>query len=120
MNHRERHPEFDEGCWACKVTTISVSAHATPNRRPEPVRIDLADKRLERDLAAYRRLRHGGFQPQKIDGSADWERAEPSCQFELDTGHMVPKAQMGRVQETIARAKDMGIWTDGGGPGATS
>ena len=112
--HRETHPQFTEGCWACKALSVSISAHATPTRRPEVVDIDRRDSQLDKDRMAYRRLRHAGFQPTKVDGSETLERAEPSCQFEIDTGHLIPRAEMSRVQEGLAVSKELGLITDGG------
>ena len=114
MNHRRTHPKPVEGCFGCKVLSVGFSAAAMPTRYPEPVRIDNADQRLTQDLAAYRRLRHAGFQPTHIEGSAAWERAEPTCQFEFDTGHLIPRKEMGRVQEALAVSKELGYVTDGG------
>lgn len=47
---------------------FAVSAHATPTRKPDVVRIDRADKALEVDGAAYRSLRKQGYQPHDVDG----------------------------------------------------
>ena len=114
MKHRQTHPTPVDDCWACKVLSVNIAAAATPTRRPEPLRVDRRDKQLDADLTAYKRLRNGGLQPTRIDGSADLERQEPSCQFEIDTGALIPKEHMSRVQEGLAISKEMGLITDGG------
>lgn len=65
------------GCCATfaeHARSIAVSAHATPSRRPEAVRIDETEARWDRDGDAYKRLRKEGVQPDHIDGCADIER----------------------------------------------
>lgn len=52
---------------------FAVSAHATPNRRPDVVRIDNKERQFSVDGAAYRRLRKDGLQPPTVDGSAQIE-----------------------------------------------
>lgn len=58
----------------CELTYVehlrgfAVAAAATPNRRPETVRIDAKDAAFERDAPAYKALRRQGFQPRDIDG----------------------------------------------------
>ena len=54
--------------------SVAVSAHATPTRRPDVVRVDETEKQWDRDGESYRRLRKDGLQPNHIDGSADFER----------------------------------------------
>lgn len=53
------------------LTSIAISAAATPSRRPEAVRINDTEARWHRDHDAYTTLRRQGYQPQHIDGSAD-------------------------------------------------
>ena len=113
MNHRQRHSQYVEGCWACKVLSVNVSAEATPNRRPEPVRIEKKDKALSADLDAYKRLRRDGLQPTGIDGSAEAEKRVNS-QWDFDLGRYVPKGEMDRVGEAMAISKELGYVTEGG------
>ena len=84
MKHAEVHPALDvEGCWKCKVSSISYGADALPTRRPDSNRTNAKERVLAKDLDAYKRLRQDGVQPQGIDGAARLEaRAETKDQVE--------------------------------------
>jgi hypothetical protein len=90
MIHRRVHPHLDvEGCFGCKVSGLSIAASATPSRRggSRAATINQKDKKLEKDLDAYKRLRTEGLQPKAIDGSAEVEkRAEYAWQVETGLG----------------------------------
>lgn len=54
---------------------VGLAASATPNRhKPDTLSSLVRDKRWDRDMAAYKRLRADGMQPPQIDGSALRER----------------------------------------------
>lgn len=54
---------------------IRVAANAMPTRSgPELLATMVREKRWERDMGAYKRLRADGIQPPQIDGSALRER----------------------------------------------
>ena len=84
VKHQETHPNLDvEGCFGCKIAGIQVSSAATPTRRRENDAINQKEKRWDRDMDAYKRLRNDGLQPPNIDGSARLEqRAEHKIQVE--------------------------------------
>lgn len=90
MIHRRVHPNLDvEGCFGCRVSGLTIAASATPTRRggARAAEINSKDKKLEKDLDAYKRLRQEGLQPQAIDGSAEAEkRAEHKWQIETGLG----------------------------------
>lgn len=90
MIHRRVHPNLDvEGCFGCRVSGLTIAASATPTRRSgaRAAEINSKDKKLEKDLDAYKRLRQEGLQPQAIDGSAEAEkRAEHKWQIETGLG----------------------------------
>lgn len=71
--HTDRHPTYQEGCWLCKMRSVSVSAVATPTRKPVLVEQLTRDKRTKADCAAYRRLVKGGLDNFKVEGSAHRE-----------------------------------------------
>ena len=108
MNHRQTHPVEVDGCYACKVLSISISAAATPNRRPGVTGKDAQESRLSKDLPAYKRLRRDGLQPRNIDGSAELEKRVGS-QFDIDLGRYVPKSEMSRVLEGQQWCRENGI-----------
>jgi hypothetical protein len=69
--HQERtHPSYVPGCFACRVSTVGVSAEATPTRRPHAVDVEATEKRWHKDHAAYERLVAQGYQPPRLDGCA--------------------------------------------------
>ena len=74
MKHREKHPNLDvEGCFGCRIAHVAVSGTATPTRGN--VRdMNLKERRLDKDLDAYKRIRQSGGQPEQIDGSARLEK----------------------------------------------
>lgn len=76
MKHRERHPVDVDGCFGCKVMSVSVAASATPTRSPGAARaaeVNATERRWDKDLPAFARLRQQGLQPQRVDGAADVE-----------------------------------------------
>jgi len=74
MKHRETHPNLDvEGCFACRISHVAVSGNAMPTRHNVGV-MNLKERRLDRDLDAYKRIRKTGGQPTQIDGSARLEK----------------------------------------------
>ena len=84
-SHGSDHPSYVEGCWLCRVASVSVSPSATPTRGQgtEAVRINRTEKRWDVDHAAYRRLRADGLQPRRVDGASVVEkRAETVADVE--------------------------------------
>lgn len=75
---RYGHPESctDPDCqlsYAEHLRSIGVSAAALPNRKGDTAEGLVRDKEIDRDLDAYKRLRHSGIQPPRNQGSARWE-----------------------------------------------
>lgn len=86
--HRERHPEYVEGCFNCKLLTVGISATATPSRSGPVVAKVQSDKAFGRDGDAYKRLRKQGLQPRQIDGSAELE-ARAESRVEVESGKIL-------------------------------
>lgn len=61
--HAGVHPEFIEGCFACKVSTVFVGSPSETVRETTAMA-----SRWEKDMPAYKRLRSEGHQPRMIDG----------------------------------------------------
>lgn len=108
MAHRDFHPTYTEGCFGCKVLSVNVGAGALEVRGADVRSIDAKDKTLAKDLDAYKRLRHDGLQPKTIDGSHNVE-SRVNSQFDIDLGHVVPKAEESRVREGMDWAKEHGL-----------
>jgi len=74
MKHTETHPTLDvEGCFACRVSHVRMSGSAMPTRH-NVADLNSKEKKLDKDLDAYKRIRKSGGQPLKIDGSAKIEK----------------------------------------------
>lgn len=103
------HPEDCE-CWNCRVRSISFAPSAMPSRKggAEAARINAADKKLEADRAAYKRLRHDGLQPRGINDSAHDEKVVES-QFDFDLGMVIPRDQRSRVEEGFEMTKGLSM-----------
>ena len=85
--HQQRtHPEYVEGCAACRWSTALLSGNATPSRTPEVPYHTRGDAKLDADIAAYRTLRKQGLQPPQVRNSA--ERARTATRREhIETRH---------------------------------
>jgi hypothetical protein len=88
IKHQETHPDLDvEGCFGCKVSAVGFSAELMPTRTGSSRSAVIAqkDRVLDKDLAAYKRLRDDGLQPKNIDGSATVE-ARANEKWQVETG----------------------------------
>jgi hypothetical protein len=57
--HRERtHPEFVEGCFGCKASTIDLNPGEANSR------LTMSAKKWDKELALYRTARSQGIQPE--------------------------------------------------------
>jgi len=88
VKHRETHPNLDvDGCFGCKIAHVAVSSDAMPNRKNRSHQINETERRWDKDMAAYKRLRNDGLQPKKIDGAAKVE-ARAKTEFQVESGHV--------------------------------
>ena len=92
--HAQTHPEYVEGCFACKVSTVSVAPSATPTRQggAEAANVNATEARWHKDMDAYKSMRDQGIQPRSIDG-ADELAARASDKFEVEAGHVLKTKQ---------------------------
>ena len=84
MDHRE-HTEYVEGCFVCKVSTVTFGSGTAPTRRPGAESVEAREKRWNKDMPAYKELRAQGLQPPHIDGSAELA-AKAETRFEIESG----------------------------------
>lgn len=75
-------------CYPCRLKTVSIAPSAMPTRSPEAAKAKVSDPILEKDRAAYKRLRYDGTQPNALRGAAHLEQ-EATEKFEVDTGYIV-------------------------------
>ena len=86
IKHQETHPTLDvEGCFACRISSVSMDSSCTPNRRKDAARINQTEARWHKDMDAYKRLRKDGLQPKTIDGSANVEKKAEHA-YQVETG----------------------------------
>jgi hypothetical protein len=104
IHQRQVHPQFEEGCFMCKVSTVQLSAGAA-NSNPEYHANENREKRWNRDMPAYKRLRDQGYQPAHIDGSADLER-DATTRFEIESGQ-IHKGKEKAVTEAVQFVEDL-------------
>lgn len=108
--HRQRkHPEYVEGCFACKVSTLRLapSVASTTEWGAKAAADKAREKRWSQDMPAYKRLRAHGYQPPRIDGSAHLE-ANAETRFEIESGRVHDQRQLSEainiVEDSIGRS----------------
>ena len=75
MKHQETHPSLDiDGCFGCRVANIQVGANSTTTRGAAVEATNSREKRWNKDMPAYKRLRKQGLQPKKIEGASLLEK----------------------------------------------
>ena len=102
-------------CFKCRegrgcIRAVSFAPSAMPSRNggADVARINRTDKRWEKDMPAYRRLRHDGLQPPRIDDCAALE-SRAKDQFEIEMGKLVPDPVRDRVKEGLAITKELEV-----------
>lgn len=102
--NRTHHGQHGADCFGCKLQSIQFGNVEAPPQR-------LMERRWDRDLAAYRRLRKQGLQPARTKGCAELE-AVASSQLEIDLHMRIDRhalaETMPRIQEGMALAKESG------------
>ena len=75
LKHRETHPNLNvEGCFGCRVAGVHVGSNSTTTRGAVVEETNQREKRWNRDMPAYKRLRKQGLQPRAIEGSSLLEK----------------------------------------------
>ena len=100
------------------LRSISVSAQATPSRdrSRETVEAHAREKKWNKDMPAYRRLRDEGLQPPHIDG-ADKLEATATDKIEITAGkslgnHLDTVKEIQTLQRELMWRNSLGeIWT---------
>lgn len=104
LHRRLEHPEYVEGCFGCKISTVQLSTGAA-NSNPARKAVAAREARWNRDMPAYKRLRDQGLQPPRIDGCADLER-DSSTRFEIESGQAFPGREK-QVAEAVSFVEDL-------------
>jgi hypothetical protein len=105
--HRDRHPQFVDGCFGCKALTIQLTPSAAPTSADATLAAGLREeKTLDEDGSAYVRLRRDGYQPKHINGSAQLE-AEAETRYEIESGQLFTgRAQQG-MRDAVKQFEDL-------------
>lgn len=100
-NHRDTHPSPVEGCYGCKINTLTV---VKGDLSPETADTKRRDTQLALDRDAYKRMRQDGVQPPSVDGSASLEQRALDP-VEIDFKIPIPKKDLAQVKEIVAEMK---------------
>lgn len=98
--HRATHEFFVEGCYGCKISSVVLGKGDTSDEVSDVKR---RDAQLDKDRAAYKRLRHDGIQPHSVDGSANLEQRAVE-QIDVDFKIEIPKGERERVKDIVAES----------------
>lgn len=105
--HRDSHPSYVEGCFRCKLETVSIAPSASGSKQARAVNSKEAS--WQKDHAAYKRLRGDGLQPTRIDGCFDLEK-RAATQQEIERGHLYSSpAEAKEIEAGMAKARDIGM-----------
>ena len=75
LKHRETHPNLDvEGCFGCRISMVHTGTNSTTTRGVVVEETNQREKRWNKDMPAYKRLRKQGLQPRGIEGSSLLEK----------------------------------------------
>ena len=99
MLHLRTHPEPIEGCFGCRLTSINIAPSAMATRS-DAATAKAREKRWNRDIPAYKRLRADGLQPGTVDGAGDLE-ARANHEAEVTMGWKIDKPNLSRVTESL-------------------
>lgn len=107
--HSHRTYTAKEG-WVCKDCEKHLTAEDVPSREGIPQfsfgalnakvkEVDDREKRWDKDMPAYKRLRKQGLQPKTIDGAAHLE-AKATTRFEIESGRVL-EGETKRIETAV-------------------
>jgi len=103
--HQEQvHSVYIEDCFMCKVSSVQLNA-GDANSNPRFQEVIAREKRWDKDMPAYKRMRDQGYQPKGIDGAHALER-DATTQFEIESGTAY-RGQGKKVQEAVNFVEDI-------------
>jgi putative FmdB family regulatory protein len=96
------------GCGSAVVKVITgVRTYGIGPRGAATRAHDATESRWDKDLPAYKRLRHNGYQPPSVDGCATLE-TEATSGFEIETGLKYGHMDTTLVEESMQMARESG------------
>ena len=105
LHRRTTHPEFVEGCFGCKVSTLQMSpGDAASNKL-------VSQKKWDAELNAYAKARAQGIQPdgtsmRKIEAAV---KASDNMGKAYDGGTAIASAQRLKDKKTVKALKETGV-----------
>jgi hypothetical protein len=104
--HHRTHPRFVEGCYACKLVSVSVapSVRSSTAGGARAAQVNATEKQWHKDMDAYSRMRRDGLMPHDLDGAARWEASDAS-RFEIEAGRRFP----GITDDKVAVAEQLTV-----------
>ncbi len=99
-------------CFGCKAGSVMVSSRAMPTRRGSTIQGLELERKHATDIAAYKRLRHEGYQPKATKGAARLEATAVS-NYEIETGKdLKGDAKAGKRYDEVNAAYKAGKLAD--------
>lgn len=110
LHQRRTHPQYVEGCFACKVGGLQLAVAPTNDAQVKQYDFQsgFAAEFHNGDREAYRRLRADGLQPPRIAGSAHLER-HAETRFEVETGGVFSHADRPLMNAALDLCADSGM-----------
>jgi hypothetical protein len=105
LHRRTTHPEFVEGCFGCKVSTLQLSPGDAAHTKM------VSSKKWDAELNAYANARAQGIQPdgtsmKKIEAAV---KASENMGTAYDGGTAVASAQRLQDKKTVKALKETGV-----------
>jgi hypothetical protein len=105
LHRRTTHPEFVEGCFGCKVSTLQMSPGDASHKKM------VSSKKWDAELNAYANARAQGIQPdgtsmKKIQAAV---KASENMGKAYDGGTAVASAQRLQDKKTVKSLKETGV-----------
>lgn len=96
-------------CPDCQGDVVQVltppALYAVGDKGSRTREVDTREAEWSKDMPAYKRLRHAGYQPQRIDG-ADRMEATATSEMEINSGGIVTGPE-DRIRDAMAMSKDI-------------
>jgi hypothetical protein len=106
---QKHHPNYDKGCFRCKLVSFQLAPSATPSRGKALIEGDLKEeKRRKKDLPAYERMRKAGVQPASTLDAHKME-SEASTAWEIEHNRILGPELAEKVETTERELRQEGV-----------
>ena len=105
LHRRTTHPEFVEGCFGCKVSTLQINPGDAAHTKP------VSNKKWDAELNAYANARAQGIQPDgtsmvKIQAAL---KASDNMGKAYDGGNAIASSRRLQDKKTVKSLKETGV-----------